>query len=212
MAEKLPAQASVNVVPTNVSTNVPPPVYHSNVNPNQPVTDWPNNIYDGLSDLGLFKADLGMIIGLIIGLILIVLGIYLMVYDEDHKYLRITGQITQPNCVKSSTTYDEYGKQTDSYKCNLNVTYQINGKTYSRKIYVSGTNNYINDEPISLMVMKDNHEDVQVAYMNRTTLASILFIVSILLIGICYLNFYVTHNYKVFSASQGANTIVSLFR
>lgn len=178
----------------------------------KPVSDWGNTLYDGASGVGVFKADLAMIIGVIVAAVLIVIGFYMMMYNDDSKYLRISGKVLQPNCVKSSITYDDKGRPIDNYKCNVVVNYMIGGKVYSKKMYVSGTTTYIKDEPIDLMVMKNDFTNVQFAYIDRSTMGCIIMLVALGVVGITYLNYYLTHNYKVFAATQGVNTLVGLFR
>jgi hypothetical protein len=177
-----------------------------------PVNDWGNTMYDGLSGVGTFKADLGLVIGVIVGCALIVFGIYFMMNDDSDNYLRVDGTVVQPNCVKSSVSYDDKGRPTDNFKCNMIVQYTIDGKSYSKKMYLTGTTSYIKDEPVKLMVAKNNYEDVQLVSMDKTTLGSILMVVALVIVGLTYLNYYLTHNYKVFAAAQGAETVVGLFR
>lgn len=178
----------------------------------QPVTDWGNTLYSGLNDVGVFKADLFMIIALILGLVFVVVGIYMIIYDDSNEYLRIKGLIMEPSCTKASTTYDDKGKPTDTYKCSIIVSYKVDNKTYSKKMYLSGNSTYIKDEPIDLMIKKRDLNDVQLATMNNTSIGTIMIICSLFVVAIAYLNYYLTHNYKVFAAAQGTETIVSLFR
>ncbi len=177
-----------------------------------PVTDWGNHVYSGLGDVGVFKANLGIIIGIILGIILIVVGIYMVANDREGDYLRVRGTVTQPNCVKSSTTYDDKGHPIDNYKCNIVVTYMIDTKVYSKTMFVTGSSNYIKDEPIDLMVDKKDYMNVQLAFMSGSNIGSILMTIALVVVGIAYLNYYLTHNYRIFASAQGANTIVSLFR
>lgn len=179
---------------------------------NKPVSDWGNTLYDGASGVGVFKADLTMVIGAIIASVLIVIGIYMVMNDDDSNYLRIQGKVLQPNCVKTSTSYDDKGRSTEHYKCNVVITYMIDGKVYSKTMYTTGTNAYIKDEPIDLMVLKKDYTNVQFAYMDRSSIGFIMMLLALGVVGITYLNYYVTHNYKVFAATQGVNTLVGLFR
>lgn len=181
-------------------------------NANKPVTDWGNTIYSGLGDLGMFKAVLCMIIALIVGLTLIVIGIYMIMYDDDNLYIRVKGSVVQPNCIKSSTTYDKNGKPMDNYKCDITVNYKINGTAYSNKMYLTGASTYINNEPIDLMVRKDDLNNVQLGTINKSSIGSIMIICSLILVSLAYLNYYMTSNYRIFAAAQGTATVVGLFR
>lgn len=178
----------------------------------KPITDWGNNLYDGASGVGVFKADLVMIIAVIVAAVLVVIGIYMMMNDNDTDYLRIQGKVAQPNCVKSSTTYDDKGRPIDNYKCNVVIQYMIDGKMYSKKMYVTGTSSYIKDEPVDLMVLKKDYTNVQFSYIDKSTIACVMMLLALGVVGIAYLNYYLTHNYKVFAATQGVTTLVGLFR
>jgi hypothetical protein len=177
----------------------------------KPVTDWPNEIYSGLGGIGGFKAELYLIIAIIAAIILIVVSIYFIATDDENKYLRIEGNVLTPSCVKASTTYDERGRPTDTYKCHIDVSYQINDKLYTKKIYVVGSSNYIAGEPISLMIDKNNNEDARIAIMSKSTIGSIMFGIALLAVGLAYLNYYITRKFRVFAAAQGTSTIVDLF-
>jgi hypothetical protein len=176
------------------------------------VSDWGNHINSGLEGVGTFKADLIMVVGLILSAILIVVGIYMIFHNDDNNYIRIKGVVSEPNCTKSSTTVDKNGNQSDVFKCNLVVTYMIDSNTFSKKIYVSGGSSYIKDEPIDLMVLKSNHNDAQIAFMGGSQMGSMFIGAALTIVALSYLNYYMTHNYRIFAASQGVNTIVSLFR
>jgi hypothetical protein len=177
------------------------------INNTKQVSDWGNTLYDSTSSVGVFKADLVMVIGVIIASALVVIGIYMMMYNDDDNYLRIQGKVLEPNCVKASTIYDDKGKQVDNYKCNIVVTYMISGKVYSKNMYVAGISTYIKDEPIDLMVMKKDFTNVQFAHMDKTTMGCIMILSALGVIGITYLNYYLTHNYKIFAATQGVSTL-----
>lgn len=181
-------------------------------NENQPVSDWGNSLYDGAKGLGTFKADLGMVIALIVGCVLIIIGAYMAATDDSDQYLKVRGLVIAPNCVKSSISYDDKGRVIDNYKCNVVVTYKINGKVYSKKIYMTGSSSYIKDEPIDLIVSKMDYNNVQVASMDRASVGGVMVFVAIVVVALAYLNYYLTHNYKLFAAAQGANTVVGLFR
>lgn len=176
------------------------------------VSDWGNHIYDGLGDVGTFKADLIMVIGLILSAILVVVGIYMIFHNDDNNYIRVKGVVSEPNCTKTSSSVDKDGNQSDVHKCNLVVTYMIDSNTFSKKIYVTGGSSYIKDEPIDLMVSKSNHADAQLAFMGGSQMGCMFISGALMIVALAYLNYYMTHNYRIFAASQGVNTIVSLFR
>lgn len=175
-------------------------------------SDWGSTAYDGLNDLGVFKANLTMIITTIAAIIFVILGIYFIYTDDDDKYLRIRGTVMQADCV-SSITSDSNGKTNTNYKCSILVDYKIDGKVYSKKIFSRNTSSgYLKDEIIDLVVSKDNYNDVQLSFMKKSTTGIIIIILSCVITAMVYLNYYLTHNYKIFSAAQGTRTIFDIFR
>jgi len=207
-----------NPMPNNYpSISAPNPLIASNVPnapnaPNAPISDWSNSLYNSASGVGEFKADLVLFIGLIFSILLFVVGIYMILYDDDDKYLRIKGVVVQPNCTTSSSTIDNQGKTIINYKCNMSINYTINNKSYSKTIFTSGATSYVKDEPIDLMVLKSDYTNVQIAQMSGHTIGNIFILLAMLLSGASYLNYYLTHNYKIFAAAQGISTITGLFR
>jgi hypothetical protein len=144
------------------------------------------------------KVSFSLITGIILSAIFVVVGIYMMINDDSYKYFRVKGVIVTPSCVKASTTYDKDGYPTDVYKCNIVVAYKINGEVFSRKMYVTGSNNYEKDESIDLMVHKNNYDNVRLAFMDGTTVGCIFITVALIVISLAYLNYYVTYKYKKF--------------
>lgn len=181
-------------------------------NINQPVTDWGNTIYSGLGGIGMFRAIVSSIVVTIIGFVFIVVGLYMIMNDDSNSYARIQGTVVQPNCVKEFTSYDKNKRPIDSYKCEITVTYKVNEVTYTNKMYLTGSSAYINGEPIDLMVRKDDPNNIQLGHINKASIGCIMVICALIIVGIVYLNYYLTYKYQLFAASQGASTIVDLFR
>lgn len=155
-----------------------------------------------LSDIGEFKADFGIIIGLILGFLCVIIGIYVMIYDDSDKYLKIKGFIVETNCAKLSTAHDDKGYSINKYKCDIIVAYKIDGTVYSKTLYINGSNNYIVDEPIDLMVLKKDYESVQISTTDGTVIGCILVAIALSVICLTYLNYYLTYKYRIVVASQ----------
>ena len=197
---------------SNPMPNVPRTSMLSSSINNPQVSDWGNTLYNGASDVGVFKADLTLIICLILSTILFVVGIYMIIYDDDEKYLRIKGVVVQPNCTVASKTVDAKGISSTNYKCNVAVNYSINNKLYSKTIFTSGTTSYVKDEPVDLMILKTDYMNAQFAQMSNQSIGYILVLAAIGISGASYINYYLTHNYKLFAAAQGASAVAGLFR
>jgi hypothetical protein len=174
-------------------------------------SEWGTTAYEGLNDLGVFKANILMVITGIVATIMLIIGSFYIYTDDDEKYLRVQGTVMQADCAQS-ITHDYNGKPNTSYKCNVLVDYKIDGKVYSKTIFVNnGSSSYLKDEPVDLVVSKNNYNDVQLAFMKKATTGIIMISLSILVVGLVYLNYYLTHNYKIFSAAQGTRTIFDVF-
>lgn len=177
--------------------------------------DMMSSAYTGLSDLGQFRADLGLIFSLVAALVLIVIGIYFLIYNDDDNYIRASGTVVEPVCTQETSTQQTSNGNhynTTVYKCNLTVSYTINGAQYKSTFYTSGNSGYIKGQPVDLMVTKTDYNQAKLATMSSSTIASIMFCIAFSLVGLSYLNYYMTHQYKIYAAGQGASSIVGLFR
>jgi hypothetical protein len=160
-----------------------------------------NKKVTNLNDVGEFKANFGIIIGITLAFVFVVIGIFMMIRDDSDKYLKIKGFIVETNCDKLSRTYDNEGYSINKYICNIIVAYKIDGIVYSRKMYINGSNNYIVDEPIDLMVLKKDYESVQISTMDETTIGCIFVTIALSVICLTYLNYYLSYKYKTFIVS-----------
>ena len=175
-------------------------------------SDWGNELYSGAKDIGIFKADAIMVVALVVASVLVVLGFIMAVTDDSYKYQWVKGTIIEPNCTKASATYDDKGRKVKTYKCSMTVAYEIKGKVLQKKIYLTGNETYIKDEPIELVVMKSNPDNVQLAYTDGSTMGGMLFLSSVVIVALAYLNYYMSHKYSVFAVAQGTSTVFGLFR
>ena len=171
-----------------------------------------NTIYDGASSLGEFTAKISMIIALVIGCVLIVSGIYFIMNDDSDKYITVRGVVIEPNCTKTSVTYDDRNRAINNFRCTMNVSYTIDGTEYSKIIFVDGQTLYIKNQPIDLMVNKNDHQDVQLVTTSSTTMGSISLLIALIMIAGAYLNYYMTHNYKLYAAAKGTGTVMDVLR
>jgi hypothetical protein len=173
--------------------------------------DLGNNIYNNLCELGEFRTKLGLVFGIIIGIVLVIIGIYMILHDDSDDYIYIDGVVVQPNCSKSGTQTNK-GSTIDTYACNMIISYEIDKNKHSEQIYVAGNNNYIAGQPIKLMVKKSDHTKVSIAETSSTIIGYVLIGIAIFINSLIFLQYYLTNRYKVYAASQGASTIMDMFR
>ena len=170
---------------------------------------WANNLYDGLSGIGAIKSSIILIVGWTLYVLSLVMGFYLISEDNEEDYLRITGYIIDSNCVKASAKNDI---EQNNYKCTVNIKYNIDNKEYYKNIFMTGHGSiYIKDEPIEIMVLKKDYNNVKVAEISNSTLGSISISVGTLILIMAYINNYLARNFKIFAATQGASTLAGLF-
>jgi hypothetical protein len=145
---------------------------------------------------------LTIIIGITIGFVLIIVGMHMVMYDEEAEYLRVIGTITQAKYERISTSYDDKGNEQIINKYNIFVTYMINNIAYAKKLFVNGKTQYVKDNTIDLLVHKNDYTNVQLAYTRKSSFGIIFVISSLVIIGLVYLTYYLTYNYKMYAASQ----------
>jgi hypothetical protein len=174
--------------------------------------DWGNTLYTGAQEIGVFKAELILAVGVVVASVMAVIALIMAFSDDSNKYIWLKGTIVEPNCTKTSVTYNDKGHAVETYKCNMTVEYKVNGNVYQKRLYLTGNETYIKDEPIGLVVMKSDPNNVQLSYTDGTTMAGMLFVSSIAIVSMAYLNYYMTNKYNLFAAAQGTSSVVGLFR
>lgn len=168
-------------------------------------------LYEGSSSLGTFRADLNMILGIIVAVIIIIIGIYLILFNDDNKFMTITGTVINPQCT-SRTQYNSNGTKRIENDCIVTVNYVVNGKKYSKKMDIDSSINYMTGDKVQLSVNKTDYTDVKLKTISEGVLGWGSLSCALFLIAICYLNYYLTHRYKFYAAFQGAEMVTDMFR
>lgn len=174
-------------------------------------TDLGSEVYSGLSGIGIFKANIIIIIAILAACVLVVVGIYVAWNDDENNYTRLDGTVIASNC-KTTTTYSDRGQPSNTYNCYIDATYSIDNIEYTKTVNVNSSTSYVAKDKIQLMVLNSDHSIVRVAKLSGKSIGSILCCMALVFFCIAYLNYYASHKYKLFSAAQGANTVVGLFR
>jgi len=159
-------------------------------------------LYDGVSDLGLFRADLSWWIGVVIGAFMAVVGLLMMISNDDDDYLVVPGIVVVPSCKE----YNSDGKLT--YKCNTGVQYKLGDKEYKATLFTTGDGDYVMNQPVDLKVMKKNHQEV--SFNSSTSKQTGMYMVggAGLIVGLVYLNRYIAQKYKPYAMAQGVRTML----
>ncbi len=168
----------------------------------QSETNW-TYIYEDLNSLGIFVADLTLISMMIIGIMLVICGIYFIYVDDESQFMRLTGNVVDSVCEKNSKNI---------FKCTLTVDYETNGKRYTKKLYqYDKIEQYMKGEPIDLIIAKCDHSVVKVAFKKMWKWGLTLILFALIMVGVSYINYYLSHNFKIYSAAQGIFVILNLF-
>jgi len=166
-----------------------------------------SQIYEGLSGVGKVAVSIELICAAVIAVILIITGIYFLSTNEENKFIRVKGAVTESTC-NQITSYDT-GKPVINYNCNIVVSYTIEQKIYYKSLVVLDPT-YTKNAPIDLMVDKNNYENVQLASINKINTALILFIIAPVIFGLAYLHYWLTYKYQPIAALHGIGTGVRL--
>jgi hypothetical protein len=165
--------------------------------------------YKGTVGIGQFRASLTLIVAIVLGIIMILCGTYMIFYNDDELYLTVSGRVMKADCVTAKTR-DSKGNESTAYKCNVTVGYEVDGKKYSKQLFIRSSEDYLNGEPISLWVRKDNHESVSQSGWPGNLVGSGLLCGAVAVFGLAYLQYYLTYRYEVFAAAQGIGTVVDI--
>ena len=159
-----------------------------------------SSLYTGSADLGVFMADLGMVVGLILGVMILLVGFNKTLYEDD-LYLNVMGR------VKKILYKDNDGMESEPYYV-YNVMYNVGDTTYNERINQTHIiKQYMNNEPISLWVDKNDHNNVSLVRYNGPTLMSL----ALIIVSMAYVNYYLTHRFKFYAAGKGTSTVFNMF-
>ena len=160
-------------------------------------------IYDGTSDLGLFGADITLIVCYVLGAMMIIVGFTTINWNDDDQWKNGQGRVTKVNC-------QELGKNGDNYKCSIEVSFLLNGNTFVNKIFTNSTELYMEDQIVDIRVKNNESGNVSIELNNgnKTQMGWVLVFSGIVVIGLGKLNKYIVRNYKAYAAAQGVRTML----
>lgn len=165
--------------------------------------------YKGAVGLGQFRASLTMIVGVILAIIMILCGAYMIFLNDDEDYLNVSGRVMSSECLQSKS-HDSHGNPEISYKCNVTIGYEIDGKKYSKVLLMKSKEGYLQGELINLWVRKDNHSYAQESGWPKNLIGSGAVCLALVILGLAYLQYYLTYRYEVYAAVQGVGTVKNL--
>jgi hypothetical protein len=161
-----------------------------------------SGIYNSVSGLGELRSSLGLYIG---GGVAIILGIVAIVFafKNQSDLIDTTAIVTQVTCKP---------KDSKKYDCDLTVSFSINEKQYTGNFSMTSDKLLAQNDTILVSYNKTNPTIVTAKVTRNTSIALILGIVAVVLFAAVYLNYYLTHRYKIYAAAQGTETIFDLLK
>ena len=154
-----------------------------------------SQLYDGAASIGKFEGIIKLYGAAIISIIFICISIY-MFLTNNSNLVNTSGKITVANCSSSTN-------------CNLRVTYMVNGTTYNGSITVPH-NKYKIGENIDITYDSTAPVNITLKKQSNITLSIVSLVCALIIGGFAYLNYYLTSNYKMFAAVEGADTVFKI--
>lgn len=159
-----------------------------------------DTIYEGAVTLGQFWTYLGLIIGIIIAFFASIGSIYLWSKDDSHL-ADTSAKILKSDCQKDK----------DFFKCNVDVEYNVADRNYTGNIYYSDKTKPNIGKVITVTYDTKNPTDVSNYQVRNKTLAIVIFLISVVMLGFLGFRFYMARNYKFYAAAEGVSSTLNLF-
>jgi hypothetical protein len=168
-----------------------------------------NTLYEGASDLGQMMSTIKLIGSMVFGILAILGGSYMIINNNDNNYHYLTAKIEDVKCNLIS----QDSKHNKSFDCKFNVEFDLDNKKNKGEFHnVSSNQNYYTGQNIDVTVNKSNINDISMSTMKTRTFGIIILCIALVIMGGGALNYYLSKNYKLYSATQGVQTITNLFR
>ena len=160
-----------------------------------------SEIYSDLKSLGLFVVSLSVLISIIIAIVFVLYSV-LLYFQRDNHTKTVTGVVMESNCQQLSNSL---------YRCHLTVVYSVDGKEYSTKQLLDNQKNAVNVlEGIEVHYDPDEPGDSTVGLTpGQLSIRLLLSGISLFVVSLVVL--WLTYNFKVLQAGQGAVVLASLF-
>lgn len=157
-------------------------------------------IYDDVSDLGLFLVSLSVLIMIIVAVVMILYSIILFVQSDPHSAI-VEGLVTFSECNQLTTGL---------YRCDIEVTYQVNGVAHILKSEIDKQSVLKPGDSVTVRYDPDRPEDALVG-MTPRKLASMALISGISILLVSFVSLWLVRRFKILAAAQGTSAIFALF-
>ncbi len=168
-----------------------------------------SQIYDAAASYGQATSLISMIVCIIIGCVFLFIGIYLLI-KENRGMGHTKATVIDSLCDITSTNKSNKGViLNNTFTCNINISYMVDGKTYTSVIndtYTSDVSTY-NIKPNTQIDVTYQLTDPTVVKIKQSNWLFIMFIIiAVLLIPGGIFNYYFTKNNKSYAAMKGTES------
>jgi hypothetical protein len=161
-----------------------------------------DEIYTGAASFGLIKTLIFAFIGTVVGVIMIILGI-VMLFKKINT-ISVNGTILNLNCTPLQANNNQ--------RCNIQVSYNYNGKQQNKYIQYTGTTIYSINQKVNIYVNTDNENEIYLEDPSPKTIGAVLIFFG-LLIGIGgWVMYWLSKKYKFLAAAEGVSGAYNLIR
>lgn len=161
-----------------------------------------NSTYRGLAEVGKIKWYMQNILSVFLGIILLVCGIYFATKKTDVNIVNSVAKVMKSNCSQIVE-----GK-TIMYACTLDISYDVNGKTYETNIAVKRNNLVKEGDTINVTYDKSNPTDVKESTLSTHLTGYILISVGLFILVSTFIYYYFTKDSYAYFASNAITSIV----
>ena len=170
-----------------------------------------DEIYSGAASFGQIKALIGAIIGTIVSIIMIIIGINLSLKKQP-IFDSVNATILNVNC-NTLQNRDQNGQvSSTTQNCNINVSYNYNGKNQNKYIQYTGNQVYTVNQQVTVYVNKDNDSEIYLSVPNIRSFGFLLIFIGLLILIGSWFVYWLTKRYKFFAAAEGVSGAYNLFR
>lgn len=157
--------------------------------------------YTGSATIGRATALFSAIGGTFVVGFIIAIAAYLLfkkqLYDK-----KVEGIIDGVTCTQIP------GKQT-SYKCSLNITYNVNFEFYNKKFAITSLVDYQDKKTITVYYNSHDPNDSSISEDKSKLYGGILLFFMIMMLFFIWGSFFLTWRYKPLAAASGVGSVLS---
>ena len=173
-------------------------------------------IVKDLSFVGKTTSKIGFIISIVIGVILLYFSYSFFTKTDD--FIKVKGTIKNVKECKERTEIQTKArsgtfKTENYYDCIITVEYNVNNKVYTNDILTNNKINYMkyNTQTLEISYNPKNPNEIKLPSMPSKTVAVIFLLIAFAIVGVGYYSNYLAQKSTIISASQGINSVASVF-